>query len=80
MFNALQLVPITNIQITADDPTVSTPSNYRLIFTPQNLITKDSSLVITLPSQISIQNVNSLSICQNVFESKTLSCVVSVNA
>ena len=52
LFSALEVVPITNIDITPSDPSAGASTSYNVIFTADTDIPQNSYVLITLPTEL----------------------------
>jgi hypothetical protein len=73
-------------KVLPDDPTVGRPSNYEVIFTIDEDIPQNSSLVITLPDGVTISGTNEggnsqLDTCRHLFDALiNITCVIGTDS
>jgi hypothetical protein len=73
LFSTLVANEISSVTIEPDDPSSGASTNYDIIFSADTDIPKDSTVTITLPSEINISSSNtggtsSLDTCANLFD------------
>lgn len=85
LFSALEIVPIKNIEITPENPSTNADTNYNVIFTADTDVPKNSYVLITLPTEITVSATNTggatkLNTCGNIFTATAgLTCTVGTN-
>jgi hypothetical protein len=82
----LTIETITSIDISPDDPSAGADTNYDVIFTADTDIPTGSTVVITLPTGVTVSSSNaggstSLDTCADLFDpTVALTCVVGTDA
>lgn len=86
LFSQLQTAAITDIKISPSDPSAGSSTNYDIIFTSDTDIPQDSVLIITLPPEITISDLNAggsstLDTCANLFDTTiAITCTIGTDA
>lgn len=86
LFSELEIATIDNISIIPTDPSAGSSTDYKVIFTADTDIPKDSYVVITLPTELVVSASNgggntALDTCKNLFNTTiAITCTIGTDS